>query len=384
MSSVSVYVHVPFCLSKCRYCDFASEPLKEAGGLAAARRYVDALAIEMDLRAASAEFAGASVPTVYLGGGTPTVLPAEWLGEIMARLRMRFQVAPAAEITVEANPGTVSGGDIAALVTAGVNRISLGVQSFSDEVLRTLGRVHTAAEAGAAVEAARGAGCENLNLDLMYGVPRQSLEGWRETLRHAVELAPEHIATYALSVEPGTPLAGDIEGGRLPAPEDDLCADMYGAAGELVRGAGYEHYEISNFARAGRESRHNGRYWANGEYLGLGASAHSYRGGVRWNNVEDLELYVEWLERGRLPVAWAEGLSARERVGETLMLGLRRAEGVSEEEVAALCGVGPREAFSEEIEELCEEGLLIAEAGGLRIPREKWFISNEVLARFVG
>ncbi len=383
MASVSVYLHLPFCVRKCRYCDFASEPLEEAGGLPAARRYVDALAVEMDLRAASDEFYGASAPTVYLGGGTPTALPAEWLAEIIGRLRFRFQVASDAEITVEANPGTVEEEKIAALLSAGVDRLSLGVQSFSDEVLHTLGRVHSAAEAEAAIQAARAAGCTNLNIDLIYGVPNQSPEDWQDTLRRALDARAEHIATYALSVEPGTPLAGDIEAGRLPAPEDDLAADMYAAAGELLCGAGYRHYEISNFARAGRECRHNRRYWANGEYLGLGASAHSCRGGLRWNNSPSPGVYTEWLERGRLPVARAEALSARRRVGEMLMLGLRRAEGVSEEEVAGVCGLAPGEVFSEEIARLCEEGLLVAGAGELRIPREKWFISNEVLAEFV-
>jgi oxygen-independent coproporphyrinogen-3 oxidase len=378
-----LYLHLPFCVRKCPYCDFASEPLDDAGGSPAARRYLDALALELDLRAATDEFRAASVPTVYLGGGTPTVLPPECLAEIMARIEQRFALSPEAEITVEANPGTVDQQKVADLLAAGVNRVSLGVQSFSDAVLRALGRIHNAAEAEAAVQAARAAGCADLNLDLIYGVPNQSLEEWRDTLQRALDLQPEHIATYALSVEPGTPLAADIETGRLPAPDDDLSADMYAAAGELLCGAGYSHYEISNFARPSRESQHNRRYWPNAEYLGLGASAHSYRGGLRWNNLPSQGVYTVWLERGRVPVARAEALSQRQLLGETLMLGLRRAEGVCEEEVANLCGIAPREAFSEEMDRLCSQGLLIAAAGDLRVPREKWFISNEVLAQFV-
>jgi len=380
---LGLYLHFPFCLRKCPYCDFASEPLDQAGGLPIARRYLDALAIETDLRAASDEFSGATVSTVYLGGGTPTLLPAEWLADIVARLRMRFAFVPEPEMTVEANPGAVDEEKIATLLAAGVNRLSLGVQSFSDEVLRTLGRVHTAAEAGAAIDAARAAGCANLNLDLIYGVPNQSLGDWRETLQRALEAQPEHIATYALSVEPGTPIAADIDAGRLPSPDDDLCADMYAAAADLLRAAGYEHYEISNFARPNRACQHNRRYWANAEYLGLGASAHSHRGGLRWNNLAPCAVYTEWLERGRLPVARAEALSQRQRVGETLMLGLRRAEGVCEEEVAALCGFPPRAAFGKEIDEFCSKGLLIAAGGRLRIPEAQWFVSNEVLAHFV-
>ncbi len=378
-----VYLHLPFCLSKCSYCDFASEALEEAGGLPAARRYLDALAVEMDLRSASDEFHGASVTTVYLGGGTPTMLPAEWLADLIARLRVRFALAAEPEITVEANPGTAEEAKLGALFAAGVNRLSLGVQSFSDDVLRTLGRIHTAGEAEAAIGAARAAGCGDLNLDLIYGVPRQSLEQWRDSLSQAVDAGPDHIACYALSVEPGTPLAADIEGGRLPAPDDDLSADMYLLAADMLGEAGYGHYEISNFARVGRECRHNRRYWTNAEYLGLGASAHSHRGGVRWNNVPSPGVYTEWLERGRIPVARAEALSARQRVGEALMLGLRCAEGVSEEEIEARCGLSPRAVFSAEIDRLCSEGLVIAADGRLRIPPGKWLISNEVLAHFV-
>ncbi len=380
---LGIYLHFPFCLRKCPYCDFASEPLDQAGGLPAARRYLDALAIELDLRAASDEFSGAEAETIYLGGGTPTVLPAEWLADILARLRMRFPFVDDPEITVEANPGAVDEEQIAALLAAGANRLSLGVQSFSDDVLRTLGRVHSAAEAQAAIEAARAAGCADLNLDLIYGVPNQSLQDWRKTLQRALDADPEHISTYALSVEPGTPLAADIAAGRLPSPDDDLSADMYAAAADLLPAGGYEHYEISNFAHPNRACRHNRRYWANAEYLGLGVSAHSHRGGLRWNNSDSCAVYTEWLERGLLPVARAEALSQRQRVGETLMLGLRRAEGVCEEEVAALCGLSPHAAFGKQIDELCSEGLLIAAGGRLRIPGAQWFVSNEVLAHFV-
>lgn len=378
-----LYLHLPFCLRKCPYCDFASVALDQVGGLPFARRYLDALAVELDLRAASEEFFGAAAETLYLGGGTPTILPPEWLADLLTRLRYRFPFAADAEITVEANPGTVDREKLSALLAAGINRISLGVQSFSDPLLKTLGRIHTAADAEAAISAARAAGCDNLNLDLIYGIPRQTLDDWRSTLRNALESRPEHISAYALSLEPGTPLARDIAAGRLPAPDDDLTADMYSLAAELLPQAGCLHYEISNFALPHRECRHNRRYWANAEYLGLGASAHSYRGGLRWNNVPDPRVYTERLDKGGLPVQRAEALSARERVGEMLILGLRRAEGVSEEQIAERCGPAPREVFAEEIEQLCKQGFLIAEQGSLRMPRDAWFVSNEVLAHFV-
>ncbi len=380
---IGLYLHLPFCLSKCAYCDFASLPLEAAGGLAFAHRYLDALNIELDLRAASAEFHGAPVDSIYLGGGTPTVLPAEWLTELVGRVGRRFPAAAGAEVTVEANPGTVDEAKLSALLAAGINRLSLGVQSFSDSVLRTLGRAHSAREAQAAIGTTRAAGWSNLNLDLIYGVPGQSLRDWEETLRRAIAAEPAHLSAYALSVESGTRLAGEIEAGELALPDEDGCADMYQAAHDLLTGAGYQHYEISNFARPGLECRHNRRYWANHEYLGIGASAHSYRGGLRWNNVAEVRVYTEWLEQGRLPVARAECLSARRRVGETLMLGLRRAEGIEEQAVAGQCGMSPREAFGREIEELCREGLLISAGGRLRIPPERWLISNETLSCFV-
>ncbi len=379
----SLYLHLPFCLRKCAYCDFASVALDEAGGMPAARRYLEALFVEVDRRGMSDEFYGAPVHTVYLGGGTPTILPAEWIAELLTRLRHRFPFEADAEVTIEANPGTVDDAEIAALLAAGTNRLSIGVQSFSDDVLRTLGRVHSAAEALAAIEAARAAGCANLSLDLMFGIPRQSMPQWRDTLRRTLDVQPEHISLYALSVEPGTPLWSSISAGELPAPEDDLAADMYEAARETLTRAGYEHYEISNFALPGSQCRHNRIYWADEEYLGLGASAHSFRGGIRWNNRADPTVYTDWLERGRLPVARAELLCTVERVGEMLMLGLRRAEGASSAEIAARCGCSPEEVFAEEIERLCREGMLLTEDGVLRIPAEKWFVSNEVLRRFV-
>ena len=381
---IGLYLHLPFCLSKCAYCDFDSAPLDSVGGLALARRYLEAVGVEMDLRAASDEFHGAQVNTVYLGGGTPTILPAEWLAQLLERLRRRFDVAEHAEVTVEANPGTVDRAKTAALLEAGVNRISLGVQALSDRTLRTLGRAHSAAQAREAIETIKTAGCRNLGVDVIYGVPGQSLSEWADCLREVVERAPEHVSAYGLSLEPGTPLAAEVAAGRLPEPDEELGAEMYALASGTLTGAGYRHYEISNFARPGWECEHNRRYWANAEYLGLGCSAHSYRGGVRWNNVAGAQVYAEWLERGLMPVARAERLSARRRVGEMLMLGLRCDEGVEEEVVAEVCGMGPRQWFGEEIERLCEQGLLVADGGRLRIPREKWILSNEALACFVG
>jgi oxygen-independent coproporphyrinogen-3 oxidase len=383
LSSIGLYIHFPFCLSKCAYCDFASAPIDASGGMPAARRYIDALDIELDLRAASAELHGAALDSVYFGGGTPTVLPTEWLAEMMSRIALRFRLTEGTERTVEANPGTVDEVKVRALLAAGVNRISLGVQSFSDDILRLLGRCHTAQDAEDAIAAARAAGCRNLNIDLIYGVPTQSVESWRDTLQRALAARPEHISAYGLSVEDGTPLAAVIESGELADLDQDLYGDMYQTARDALRGAGYVHYEISNFALSGFECRHNRKYWAADEYLGLGVSAHSYRRGVRWNNCRDAVVYANMLEAGVLPVARAERLSARAHLGEVLILGLRRAEGVSEAQIAERCGAAPGEVFAEEIRDLSQRGLLIAGNGRLRVPQEAWLVSNEVLSYFV-
>jgi len=380
---IGVYLHLPFCLSKCAYCDFESVPLAGAGGLPTARRYLDALFVECDRRAASDEFSGATAATVYVGGGTPSILPPEWLAELLARVTARFDCVADMETTVEANPGTVSGEQLAALREAGFNRLSLGLQSCSEAVLRTLGRAHSAAQGLAAAGAAREAGWRNLNVDLIYAVPGQSLEEWQDTLRQVIALQPEHVSAYGLSVEPGTPLAAEIQAGRLCEPEDDLYAQMYLAAEKMLTEAGYEHYEISNYARPGFACQHNRSYWLNAEYLGLGVGAHSHRCGVRWNNVGAVGVYMDRLERGQMPVLRAEALSVHARVGEALMLGLRQAEGVSEQVLTDRYGIAPREVFGLEIEQLAGEGLLIAEEGRLRIPQEKWLVSNEVLGNFI-
>jgi oxygen-independent coproporphyrinogen-3 oxidase len=311
------------------------------------------------------------------------VLPPESLVSLLQRIRLRFPISPEAEITLEANPGTVHQEGAETLIAAGFNRFSLGVQSLDDHHLCTLGRPHTAEQAVEALRILRRAGCRDLNLDLIYGLPRPSLPQWEDSLQRALDLHPEHISAYALSLEPDTPLARSVDTGSLPAPDDDLAADMYDLTAEKLSAAGYHHYEISNFALPGHECRHNRRYWADDEYLGLGCSAHSHRRAVRWNNRPGPQVYIEWLERGRLPVARVEALGAKDRVGEMLMLGLRRAEGVTDDDVFARCGLRPGEVFAEEIEQLAQQGLLLAAEGRLQIPREKWVISNEVLSHFV-
>ncbi len=287
MDVVSLYVHIPFCRSKCAYCDFNSY----AGLEYLFEPYVQALAREIGL---TGEGLSWQTKTIYLGGGPPTVLPLSLLEKVLSALCQAFQVAADVEITVEANPGTVDSNYLTGLLNLGVTRLSLGVQSFDDGLLRLLERIHTAAEAVESYNLARQAGFANINLDLIYGIPHQTLEHWRTTLREAIHLQPDHLSLYALTLEEHTPLAQRVARGEIPHPDDDLAADMYILAEEVLAEAGYIHYEISNWAGpisniqsqiSNHKCQHNLTYWRNQPYLGFGAGAHSYFGGRRWHNV---------------------------------------------------------------------------------------------------
>ena len=288
--------------------------------------------------ARTAPWQGTAFDTVFIGGGTPTLLPADGLAALLAACREALPVLPGAEITTEANPGTVDGAGLAILRAAGIERLSLGVQSLNDDELRLLGRIHTADEAREALAAARAAGIRNVNLDLIFGLPGQTLADWRATLDGALDLAPEHLSLYALTVEEGTPLEAAIAAGTLPPPDDDLAADMYEYA-EATLTADYAHYEISNWARrlpgeAGHDPpalacRHNLKYWRNARYLGLGAAAYSYDGHVRAANVDDPAAYIARIAAGESARVSAETTDRPREMGETMMLGLRLSQGVS-------------------------------------------------------
>jgi oxygen-independent coproporphyrinogen-3 oxidase len=311
MTAIGLYLHIPFCRQKCAYCDFSSY----AGRESLVAPYLDALDREMALWHDHLG-CGAQARTLYVGGGTPTVLPAAGLASLVERARRAFALPEEAEITVEANPGTVNSAYFRCLRRAGANRLSLGVQSYDDRLLALLGRIHNADQADASVRDARAAGFQNLNLDLMLGLPRQTLGDWQASVRRALDLAPQHLSLYALTVEQGTPLAAQIERGALPAPDDDLAAEMYEwAAGALAR-AGYDHYEISNWALPGYACRHNLVYWRNEPYLGLGAGAHSWFGGWRRANLRDPGAYIRALGDQRSP---ARGDAAPVRGGAATM-----------------------------------------------------------------
>lgn len=322
MSEAGVYVHVPFCLTRCGYCDFNAY----AGLDSLAPRYVRALLDEVELAAPA--WSGDEVVSVFFGGGTPTTLDVADLRGVLERVRDRFAVTPDAEVTIEANPDTVDELKLSALLASGFDRLSMGAQSFDRSVLASLERVHSPDAVRRAFAGARAAGYENVNLDLIYGADGEGLDSWERTLQEAIALAPEHVSAYALTIERATPLGRKVQAGVVPAPDPDLQADMFAAACDLLRSAGYRHYEVSNWAKPGYECRHNLGYWERRPYAGLGAGAHSFDGDRRWWNARPPEEYLRHVEAGDLPIGGEERLEPADAYLEEIFLRLRILEGI--------------------------------------------------------
>ena len=358
-----IYLHIPFCASFCTYCGFYSEVCP--GGVRHSR-YVAALGREMALR--SNFFApGDTVKTLYFGGGTPSLLSAEDFGAIVSALRQTFDLAAVEEFTVEVNPEDIATRDdlLPAFKAAGVNRISMGVQSFCDKHLKWMNRRHNAASALEAFARLRGAGFDNISIDLIFGFAGLSDAEWLDSLRQAVALRPEHISAYQMSIDPESALAALASEGRYSEPDDETCARQYAMLQNTLEAAGYEQYEISNFSLPGRQSRHNSAYWDRTAYLGLGAAAHSFNGCDRhqWNPAS-LEEYCSALEAGHLPYGGGERLTADDVYNEKIMLGLRTARGV------------PKQLIG-------EQGLLEEVEGRFRIPRDKFFICDSIIEQYL-
>ena len=372
---VGVYIHVPFCVHKCGYCDFVSY----AGVGGRAPDYVRAVCAEIE----RSPDRGTEAATVYFGGGTPTFLDAQALATVLETVHRVFRVAPCAEITLEANPTSIETAKLRALRSAGFNRVSIGVQAFDDRMLRSLERAHTMADALRAVPAARAAGFENVSIDLMFGLPGQSASDWDNTLSQALALCAEHLSLYALTVEEGTPFAEYAAAGRLARPDDDAEAAMFERAIERLTAAGYEHYEISNFALPERRARHNVTYWHNRDYLGFGPGAASYRGGRRWLNEAGLERYITAALAGEPVAGDGEELAPEAAVGETLMLGLRMLEGVDTDAIQRRFGVDPLEYYAEEIARLVARGLLVKDKRRLRLTPLGVRLANDVFVEML-
>ncbi|MGQ9489349.1 MAG: radical SAM family heme chaperone HemW [Anaerolineae bacterium] len=404
-TSLALYLHIPFCAVRCAYCDFNTYAGLEAlyGPFAAA--------LATEIRRAGAVRGRPAVSTIFIGGGTPTVLPPTLLAQVLDACREAFVVAPDAEITSEANPGTVDQGRFLALRAMGVNRLSMGVQSFDDAELHWLGRIHNATEAEAAFHVARAAGFANINLDFIFGLPGQEPATWARTLERAICLGPEHLSLYSLTVEPGTPLFDRVRRGLVPAPDDDRAADLYELACERLAEAGYDQYEISNWAKRIGESanqrigesahvggdysplairhspfacRHNLVYWHREPYLGFGPGAHSFDGQRRWWNVKPVPEYIRRMAAGRSPERAGEAIDRRTALGEFMMLGLRLVQqGVTEARFRAQFGVGLDEVFAEQIGRLVAQGLLERLPDRVRLTQKGRLLANRVCAEFL-
>ena len=321
---LGLYLHIPFCLRRCDFCAFYLELYRNV----AADEFVNALKQEIRLHASADGVAGRAFHTVYFGGGTPTVFKAGLLVEILRDLRQTIPLTRDCEITMEAHPGTVTHSYLSDLYDAGITRISFGAESMEDDDLARIGRPGAVRQTIAAVQAARETGFSNINLDLMYGLPRQSVEGWKQTLSRCVELGPEHLSCYALTVEEGTRLSRDIRDLRAEAPDESLQIAMDQTAQELLAEAGYQQYEISNYAKPGYACRHNLLYWTDGDYLGLGPSAQSFVEGVRFGKTANLTAYQSALAHGQLPIEESKPLTEEERLRDAVIFGLRLVQGV--------------------------------------------------------
>ncbi|HSO52948.1 MAG TPA: radical SAM family heme chaperone HemW [Actinomycetes bacterium] len=367
-----VYVHVPFCRTRCHYCDFVTYT-----GMEGLRRpYAAALGEEAAIAAAALGPEPSLVTSVFVGGGTPTLLAPEDLARLLARLRELLPFADGAEVTVEANPETVEPAMAEGLARAGVTRVSMGAQSFDDRVLAGLGRSHDAARVVAAVATLRAAGVPALNLDLIYGGPGEDAGSWSATLEAALALGPEHLSAYALTIEPATKFGRLVATGRMAEPGEDDLADRYETACSALAAAGYHHYEVSNWARATHASRHNLTYWRRGRYLGLGAGAHEFDGATRRWNVDGVPAYLAAVGEGRRPTSGEERLDPGQARFEALALRLRTVDGLDPGEARSL-GVDPG---GSQVEELRTAGLLTP-GPGLRLTEKGMFLHGEVVAR---
>jgi len=379
---ISIYIHYPFCLRKCHYCAFNST----ADSSVSPHEYVAGMLGEMELRARTLR-GGVSAVTLYFGGGTPSLMEPPLAARIIDTAARLFQLEAEAEITLECNPGTVTRDRLAAFRSAGVNRISLGVQSFDDVQLTRIGRVHSAAEARDAFAAARLAGFGNVGIDLIHSLPGQTAVMWERELESACALGPEHLSVYGLTVEEGTPFSLLEHEGRLELPEEEESASMYEHASGFLCGRGYEHYEIANFARPGFRSRHNSGYWERRPCFGFGAGAHSLlpgtEFGVRCGNVEDPSGYLSMLARGDLPVAESRTLDREEAMAERFFLGLRLSEGVELDRFREEFGVSFEERYGAVCADLFAAGLLELRDGFLRLPHGARILSNQVFMRFL-
>ena len=378
---LELYIHIPFCAKKCGYCDFLSGP----AAVSVQQRYVEQLIEEIACQ--SAHYPGYQVPSVYLGGGTPSLLGAKDICQIMEQVKSVFELSDTPEVTIEANPGTVTMEKLKAWSEAGINRVSIGLQSADDKELKNLGRIHTYDEFLKTYQRVRQAGFDNVNIDLMSALPGQTLASWRSTLKKVARLKPEHISAYSLTIEEGTPFYQQYHGHPELLPGEDEEREMYYATKQILQDIGFRRYEISNYAKSGRECRHNIGYWTGTEYLGLGLGSSSYIQGFRFHNEEDLGRYCRIRMKGedaddRLHQDIIH-LTDKEKMEEFMFLGLRMMDGVSGSEFLKRFGVNMWNVYGDVLGKLVENHLIQADNPYIRLTDFGVDISNYVLSEFL-
>lgn len=369
---LELYIHIPFCVRKCAYCDFLSGP----ADYEAQRSYKEALIREIEN---VESFVDSEVSSIFIGGGTPSVFSEQWMAEVLEKVYTHFTVRQDAEISIEANPGTVNLKKLAVYRQAGINRISFGCQSADNRELKMLGRIHTWEEFLESFSMAREAGFSNINVDLMSGLPGQSLQSWEESLHKTAQLKPEHISAYSLIVEEGTPFASQ----KLELPDEEEERKMYERTREILEDWGYHQYEISNYARPGRECRHNLGYWQRKEYLGLGLGSASLVGETRFSNTRNMENYLNNSDSAAKIREEREILTVQEQMEEFMFLGLRMTEGISVTEFREVFGVSLEQIYGKVLEKYKKLELLEERGGRLRLTRKGISVSNPVLADFL-
>lgn len=376
---LGLYFHIPFCLAKCTYCAFVSQ----AGTEELHQPYVAALCREIAAAGGDFDLSPMPVDTLFFGGGTPTVLSAASLSAILLAVKKHYSVQDDAEISIEANPGTLDRRKLEQLRSAGFNRLSIGVQSFDDRVLTAAGRIHRSVEAEQTLAMARSAGFDNISLDLMYGLPAQTLSSWEQTLKQAVSLAPEHISAYGLKVEVATPLAAALAAGAVCLPPEAEEEAMYDLLNAMLPDCNYRRYEISNYSRPGRECRHNLKYWHYRPYRGFGVAAHSFFPGQRFANTEKIQEYLQQISAGLSTETFREELDGATAMGEYAFLSLRLAEGVNAAEFFRLFGADFFQTFQTPIHELLRKRLVCRQENSLRLTAKGMKFGNQVFAEFL-
>jgi oxygen-independent coproporphyrinogen III oxidase len=371
-----VYIHIPFCKSRCSYCDFATDIYRDAAWV---ERYVDAVRREID-RWTPLACGAQNADTIYFGGGTPSLLTPGLVEKILEAIYLRFEISNLREVTMEMNPATVTPQTLAAYRRLGVNRASFGVQTFNDHALKLLARGHDADDARRTFRMLRDAGIDNISFDLIAGLPGQTLDDWNRNLDEAVAMQPEHLSLYLLEIHEGTPLADQIRSGRQPQPDDETAAAMYEMMIDRLAAAGYEQYEISNFAKPGSESRHNSKYWRLDPVFGFGVSAHSFDGHQRYANERDTAKYVDMIESAGSAEVMREDI---EHASEFVFLGLRMEAGVSLARYEQRFGEHLTGKYNGQLDALSDAGLIEIGNDSLRLTRKGKLFSNEVFAAFV-